>query len=342
MAFKSNGSIIVTNDRAFDNLANVTIQNSGNLTITSADTFQGTVSGYSSGGTPSYTDSTNVIEKFPFSSDSNATDVGDLTAGKYRAGTTGQSSSVSGYTAGSGPNTPPAPRTNVIEKFPFSTNNNSTDVGDLPIVVNRGSGQSSSLNGYQSGGAAPGGSYITNSINKFPFATDTNGSDVGDLLVAKVEQAGQSSTTHGYTTGGTYPANVNNIDKFPFASDTNASDVGDLTSARSGLTGQSSTTHGYTSGSGPKTSVTNTIDKFPFASDTNATDVGDLSQARFGPSGQSSTTHGYSSGGSTNWPGNYTSAQVNTIDKFPFSTDSNATDVGDTTAAKFNAFGQQD
>ena len=41
---------------------------------------------------------TNIIEKFPFSSDANASDVGDLSQG--RSGPAGSSSSTNGYTAG--------------------------------------------------------------------------------------------------------------------------------------------------------------------------------------------------------------------------------------------------
>ena len=131
MAFKSNGSIIVTNDRAFDNLANVTIQNSGNLTITSADTFQGTVAGYSSGG-------------FPV--------------------------------------------TNIIDKFPFATNSNATDVGDLGVARQEASGQSSIVSGYMSGG------YLISRIDKFPFASDTNATNPGNLLTGNYNSSGQSSS----------------------------------------------------------------------------------------------------------------------------------------------------
>ena len=46
--------------------------------------FQGTVSGYTSGGNPGPTQ-TNIIDKFPFAADGNATDVGDLTVGRYSA-----------------------------------------------------------------------------------------------------------------------------------------------------------------------------------------------------------------------------------------------------------------
>ena len=77
--------------------------------------FQGSVSGYSSGGVPTPSNG-NVIQKFPFSSDGNATDVGDLTQARY--GAAGQSSSTSGYTSGR------AAATNTIDKFPFATDGN--------------------------------------------------------------------------------------------------------------------------------------------------------------------------------------------------------------------------
>jgi hypothetical protein len=57
--------------------------------------------------------------------------------------------------------------------------------------------------------------------------------------------------------------------------------------------------------------------------------------ARYTPAGQSSTDNGYSSGGAT------APANVNTIDKFPFSSDANATDVGDLTQGRYVLAGQQ-
>jgi hypothetical protein len=83
----------------------------------------------------------------------------------------------------------------------------------------------------------------------------------------------------------------------------------------------------------------NTIDKFPFASDASATDVGDLSFFRSGVSGQSSTASGYSSGGVGNPPSAV--GITNTIDKFPFASDGNASDVGDLTVARISSAGQQ-
>lgn len=281
--------------------------------------FQGTVSGYTSGGTVPPNNSTNTIDKFPFVSDANATDVGDLTVA--RNSSAGQSSTVSGYTSGG---TIPA-NSDVIDKFPFTANANATDVGNLTQARNALSGTSSSSSGYSAGGFGP-----LNTIDKFSFAADGNATDVGDLTQSRYGPAGQSSAVSGYSTGGA-PPNSNVIDKFPFSSDANATDVGDLTLARNYLAGQSSSESGYTSG-GFTPAASNVIDKFPFATDSNATDVGDLTQVRAGPGGQSSTESGYTSGGSP---------FLNTIDKFPFASNANATDVGDLTQVRQYLAGQQ-
>ena len=53
--------------------------------------------------------------------------------------------------------------------------------------------------------------------------------------------------------------------------------------------------------------------------------------------GQSSTESGYTSGGQSPVP----SGAQNTIDKFPFASDANATDVGDMTLGRFWLTGQQ-
>ena len=80
------------------------------------------------------------------------------------------------------------------------------------------------------------------------------------------------------------------------------------------------------------------MDKFSFSNDANATDVGDLTVGRYAVSGQSSDTSGYTSGG---FAPTATPNTNNTIDKFPFATNANATDVGDLTVARFYVTGQQ-
>jgi hypothetical protein len=289
--------------------------------------FQGSNFGYTSGGHPAV----NVIDKFPFSADANATDVGDLTVGRY--GSAGQSSQTHGYASGGG-TTPPAGvlGSNVIDKFSFTSDANATDVGDLTVARYNVVGQSSTTHGYSSGGSS-------NVIDKFTFSADANATDVGDLTVGRISSAGQSSQTHGYTSGGATTTDV--IDKFPFSSDDNATDIGDLSVARYTASGQSSTTHGYSSGgySAPAAQRLDTIDKFTFSTDANATDVGNLTVARTATASQSSTTHGYTAGGYG--PNGPLAAVSNVIDKFPFASDDNATDVGNLTLTRLYVSGQQ-
>ena len=210
--------------------------------------FQGSVSGYTSGGLiPAFS---NVIDKFPFAADANATDVGDLTVARQNV--IGQSSDVSGYTSGGNQTT--------IDKFPFASDGNATDVGDIGQSAARAAGQSSAENGYvtytwETAGAYPAPPTYASHIEKFPFAADANATDVGDLSIERTyTQGGNSSSVNGYTPGGGKPSPtapnlvLNTIDKFPFASDGNATDVGDLTVGRGGTGGQSSTESGYVSG----------------------------------------------------------------------------------------------
>ena len=295
--------------------------------------FQGSNFGYTSGGYLPNDTLTNVIDKFPFASDANASDVGDLSQIIYSL--TGQSSTDNGYASG-GSNWPAS---NTIDKFPFASDGNATDVGDLSVARYGPAGQSSSASGYTSGGELGAPTYQKSSnIDKFSFSSDGNATDVGDLTLARTYASGHSSSANGYTSSGqgapgpTYVPSNFTIDKFPFASDANATDVGDLTVETFGRMGQNSTDNGYSSGGGYVTD----IDKFPFASDGNATDIGDLTVARRYGASQSSTASGYASGGAGPSVPYY-----NTIDKFPFASDANATDVGNLTQSKQGVAGQQ-
>lgn len=301
--------------------------------------FQGTNYGYSTGGTtypgsfaPGVDVSNNTIDRFPFVSETSAVDVGDMSAAG--SGRAGQSSNENGYASAS----------SIIDKFPFAAaTTNAVDAGGLTNIRYAAAGQSSSTHGYTSGGFYPNIAY--NTIDKFPFSFEGTATDVGDLTVARYHAAGQSSTTHGYTSGGN---DTNVIDKFPFALDIGAFDVGNLTVGRRNVAGQSSATHGYTTAGyfNGGEFFYNRIDKFPFASDANASDVGDLTQAhayRGNPAGQSSTTDGYNSGGNIApspfyGPG---SISIATIDKFPFTSDTNASNIGNLTVSRSAVSGQQ-
>lgn len=297
--------------------------------------FQGEVSGYSSGGitnnSPSETGA-DTIDKFPFSADAPATDVGNLSQPITQAG--GQSSDVSGYISGG--SIPPI--SDAIEKFPFSSDTDSTDVGELIEGRYGVSGTSSIVNGfgYAMGGRDPTNpTQFRNDIERFPFAADAPASDSGELSTpGALYAAGISALTHGYRAGGYSPPYVNNIDKYPFVSGGPATDVGDLIVAMNQNAGQSSLTTGYSSGGScnPGFNPVNIIQKFPFSSDTNATDMADLTAAKSYVAGQSSTTSGYTSGGL---------GQIDVIEKFLFATETNSTDVGELSLARRGIAGQQ-
>ena len=187
--------------------------------------------GYISSGryylNPSVPTYSNMIQKFSFASDGNATDHADLNTAGYAGA--GQSSSTHGYKSGGFNNPSPSPNRakNEIDKFPFANNSNATDVGDLVGRRFAHAGAQSTTHGYVMGGTPP----VTQTIQKFTFASDANATSVGNITVeGRYYFAGNSSTTHGYTTGGRNgPGSIRNyIDKFPFASDTNAADVGDI------------------------------------------------------------------------------------------------------------------
>ncbi len=295
--------------------------------------FQGATSGYATGGTvPPFT---NVIDKFPFATDGNATDVGNLT--QARTGVAGQSSRVSGYT------TAGYATIDIIDKFSFTSDGNASDVGNLTAGRNAVGGNSSSTNGYTTGGSTNGYPIVPSDvIDKFPFSVDANATDVGNLLISRRYPGGQNSKVSGYSAGGG-PPSQNIIEKFPFSTDANTTDVGDLLVATWGRSGQSSTTHGYASGGYPLPSAGAVIEKFSFSADGNSTDVGDLTVSKTQSAGQSSIESGYVTGGYdlSNPSPPPTIQTFDIIEKFPFSTDANSTDVGDLTQARYGAGGQQ-
>jgi len=275
--------------------------------LTPAASLQGFTYGYATGGV-----TVNIIQKFPFASEGQATDVGDLTTAKW--GTFNTSSSVSGYAAGSGPSI-----TNVIEKFPFAVDANATDVGDLTDARRTGAAAHSTTYGYSAGGTPA----TVNTIDKFPFAVDANATDVGDLLQIGYAQAGGNSTTFGYSAGGSPTTNI--IQKWSFTADGNSTDVGDLLSTIIQPHYNSSSTHGYVVG-GQKPAYSNRIQKYAFATDGNSTDVGDfIHTIALGGRGPDYTTHGYQIGG--NSPASATERYGYT--KHSFLTDENSTDVGE-------------
>lgn len=277
--------------------------------------FQGSNFGYNAGGSGG----TDIIDKFPFSSDSNAVDVGELAVAASEAA--GSSSSTDGYASGGY-----SPNLNNIQKFPFTSDTSSSDIANLTVAQRLRVGQSSSTSGYVTGGGINAGTIDL--IDKFPFSSDTNAIDIGELVSPISYGAGQSSSDNGYYSGGFVPSYSDIIQKFPFSSDTNSTDVAELTRVKRYLTGQSSSTHGYITGGAISISAsTDVIEKFPFSSDTSASDIANLTAETQGGSGNSSTENGYFS-------------RAN-IDKFSFTSDADATNIGSLTTPRALAASQQ-
>ena len=275
--------------------------------------FQGTQYGYRAGGYNLSTGTQDVIEKYSFTSDGNATNVGDTQNAKhYRCGGTGTTHGYSGGGASTGE----------IDKWSYSSDGDSTDVGDLALGQSHNVASSSdgSYVFWHDGQGAPAPNYGNTGITKNAFASDGNSVDTGGDLLDNIDSSGgHSSSTHGYNSGGT---GLNQIQKFSFAiSSGTASDVGNLTQTKDKHSCYSSTDYGYSAG----TASSDVIDRFAYASDGDATDWGDLNYSPSRASGTSSTTHGYTHGGHIGV------TYKNHISKISFASAGTSGDVGDLT-----------
>jgi hypothetical protein len=366
MAFQINGTNVIADTTAatIDNInINVATRDvQAGTTAYGTSVYQGTISGYSHGGagptSPSPVGSIK-IEKFSFPSNANATSVGSLTKGRYTS--SGVGSTVSGYTmAGYTADMDGRASVNTTyEKFSFASDGNGVGVGRLTVGRWRPfGGSASSTYGYTGGGINPDlgpNSSTASNYEKFPFSSDENMALVNTLLWGATGlNMGATSSVSGYIIGdtpGAFPSGATGIiQKFPFATDSTTTLVtSSMVVPRRNYAqgnGVSSTNYGYVSGtSAPSQPATygvsnqmKLIEKFAFASDGASTAVGQLTLARYGSSGQSSTINGYCSGG---YGGTPVAAVSLVIDNWPFSSDSNATSVGQLVTGREEQAGSQ-
>jgi hypothetical protein len=176
---------------AFSNEATTT--DVGNLTVTAHGAGHAGCSSYDYGGFVfggfqggAGDPNTNVIDKFSFSSDGNATDHADLTAPMRDMN--GQSGLTHGYAA-FGYLGASGPYVSDIQKFPYASQTNATDVGDISFQRGLSSGTVSITHGYSTGGitTTPAKS---NRISKNSHVTDGNEVDVANLTVARSHFSG--------------------------------------------------------------------------------------------------------------------------------------------------------
>jgi hypothetical protein len=308
--------------------------------------------GYSAAGYKNFNDppapGTYVLyaERFPFASDTNSSNIGSISPGDTQI-TASMDSATHGYGVSG--------FYNYYYKFSFASSVTdyavSSNLSSYPTWVGKYAAGVSSIPygyGYMLGGspATPGpGQYGPaggiNQIAKFPFSSTAAMSNVAALGMQSYGLTGLESPTHGYGAGG-YQHNA--YYKFPFASETSGSFVGDLAVPGGGVywaQAQNSTTNGYISGGYLTTpyAYRDNILKFPFASDTNAVNVAVLTTPTQLAGGHSSGTHGYNSGGASN--SNPRFSPINAIQKFPFSSDTNAANVATLVNGKFNGYNGQ-
>ena len=234
--------------------------------------------GYTSGGTHESNPDplSSSIEKFGFALPNTISEVGDLSQVRVVMSDATQSLTHGYQVGGQIPPRPTTTTSNVIDKFPFSSDTNASDVGDLTQARETTTSPGSATHGYCAGGRASniGTNSGVNIIEKYPFASDANAADVGDLAISRVHAASsQNSDTNGYVSGGRSGppgSTLADIQKFPFASDTDATDIGNATIARYHVAGSSSQNKGYIHGGGrfPPFAAHDDISSFPFATDT--------------------------------------------------------------------------
>jgi len=243
-----------------------------------------------------------------------------------------------GYTAGGepSPTTPfPAGGNITIEKFSFTADANSTDVGDL-AEGHYGAGRHDPTLALILGGGIFPGNVMTNKVQSFTFASGTDAAVTPYVLgnQANYSARGVHQTPDiAFVTGGyrSPPLAVySTINKYPFANNSNATTITDpsnnLQNAFYASASMSPTTAYFAGGwesFAPTPSALEVLRKYPFATeDAASTDIGDLlAGSTYGGTGMTGPTHGYHASNA--------GTGTNVIQKYSFSVDGNSTDVGD-------------
>jgi len=277
-----NGSSVVQNrldsfSFASGTTSSVTTSGLFQLYYIGAQSTASRTDGYMAGGTyyPGFT-IYSTITKFPFSSGTPVLGIGNMTSS--RTGVVGSQSSTHGYALTGSTDVGTSGRTSTVDKYPFSSDTNATDIAESAneeAVWAQGS--NSNENFYVTG--------YSGRDRKSSFASDTSWTLINPAGPSLYQGTGHSSETDGYITSAGGAFGTNNRSKFPFSSDVVRTTVaGASTESRTYVAGANSTTDGFVMGGGSGTGST-TIDKNPHSSDVSAIDVGELTVAVYGSSG---------------------------------------------------------
>ena len=130
---------------------------------------------------------------------------------------------------------------NTMEKFPFSSDTASSDVGESNYGWRAGVGNNDPTRGYMvGGGTGPNNSYgrFVYTVN---FTSDEPATNIGNIMPSNIAYSGGfSSATHAFRVGGSSNSSnspsylYDSMSKFPFASADSsvATDIGEISQAR--------------------------------------------------------------------------------------------------------------
>jgi hypothetical protein len=186
--------------------------------------------------------------------------------------------------------------------------------------------------GYFGGGGTP-APFLYSRMDKLTYVTDTTTyTPSANLVSSRYRHAATGNVTTGYFGGGTTPGPtvVSSMDKVTYATDTttNAPTGANLNSVVRSLAATGNPTAGYFGGGFiplPGPGGVATMNKITYSTDIRTTlpGTGSLSSSRYNFTATGNTTAGYFGGGSVPSP-----AQVTTMDKLTYSTDTRSTVPG--------------
>ena len=278
--------------------------------------------GVFSGGTTS----SNVMDYITISSTGNATDFGDLPAGRYNHARDNCSSSTRGIASAGGLNTNTDSTDNVINYITIASTGDAQDFGNLDASRHSAVQLSNDTRGIFGGGSAGG---IDNVISYITIASVGNATDFGDLSAARYSMSALASPTRGVFGAGWNSVNTkqNTMEYITIGSTGNVTDFGDLSASAVLGAGSSNNTRGLFAFGLIDGGLSDTIEYITIASTGNATDFGNLSAAREYLAGTAGNDRGIFAGGDTG-------SVTNIIDYVTITSTGNAQDFGDLTAGR--------
>ncbi len=216
----------------------------------------------------------NFIQYITIASTGNASNFGDLTVGRDRAGSV--SNITRGCVCGGSARNPAAYNEDTIDYITISSTGNAQDFGNLTVARERMMG--GSCNGIRGvlWGDAPSSSLDV--IDYITLDTTGNATDFGDPEMRRESHASSGNLTRGVCGGGygpSAPNGTNVIEYITIATTGNSQDFGDLTESKQSLGALASNTRGVWAGG---YSNLTTIEYVTIATLGNGTDFGDLLQ----------------------------------------------------------------